>query len=369
MQPLVIDVRGSDLEIGRQHAKGALHLRPAVAEWVETALGKRRPDDPVIQERLGEVSRAWQRLTPGTLDQIAGMADVYDLPEQGLLTAVLETYLSSRDQEPGPPDGCTAFALSGGGHPMLAKNRDNDRRFLGMQTLLRAHPDEGHAWLALSTAGAPGVHSSGMNELGLCIADTHVPSTDVGPGVPRFAAMMHVLQQYSTVAAAVDYIVHTPQMGLGTLTLVDAHGEVAVVECAYSGSQVLPDTVGGGAERAVLATNHFVSPALSSSLLEPEAGTPGASSRGRWARARQTLSRWAEEVPNDGAALRALAGSHVGGSGTDPASLCQHGPGLRAETISTAIYDSVDGRLDLCLGNPCTATFTSVWLTDPAPAP
>lgn len=369
MQPLVIDVRGSDLEIGRQHAQGALHLRPAVAEWVEAAVEKRRPDDPVTQERLGEVTSAWQRLTPGTLEQIAGMADVYDLPAQGLLTAVLETYLASRDHESGPPDGCTAFAVSGGGHPMLAKNRDNDRRFLGMQTVLRARPDDGHAWLALSTAGAPGVHSSGLNELGLCVADTHVPSTDVGPGVPRFAAMMHLLQQCSTVAEAVDYLVRTPQMGLGTLTLVDAGGDLAVVECAYSGSTVLPQAVGVEPGRAVLATNHFVSPALSSSLLEPEAGTPGASSRGRWSQASQTLSQWAVEMPSDTRALRRLAGSHVGEGGSDPASLCQHGPGLKAETISTAVYDAVDRRLDLCLGSPCSAPFTSVWLNEPLPTP
>lgn len=369
MHPLVIDVRGSDLEIGRQHAQGSFHLRPAVAEWVEAALEKRRPDDPVVEERLDEVTRAWQLLTPGTLEQIAGMADVYDLPAHGLLTAVLETYLASRDTEAGPPDGCTAFAVSGRGHPMLSKNRDNDRRFLGMQTVLRARPEHGHAWLALSTAGAPGVHSSGMNELGLCVADTHVPSADVGPGVPRFAAMMHLLQQCSTVAEAVEYLAQTPQMGLGTLTLVDAGGDLAVVECAYSGSKVLPRAVGAGPDRAVLATNHFVSPVLAGSLLEPEAGTPGASSRGRWGQARQTLSQWAMEMPSDTSPLRRLAGSHVGDDGTDPASLCQHGPGLKAETISTAVYDSVDRRLDLCLGTPCSAPFTSVWLAEPSTTP
>jgi len=368
MQPLVVNVRGSNLEIGRQHAEGALHLRPEVDQWVEAALVKRSPNDPVAQERLGEVTAAWERLTPGTLDQIAGMAEVYDVPAHGLLTAVLETYLSSRDHEPGPPDGCTALAVSGGGHPMLAKNRDNDRRFLNMQTVLRAQPESGHAWLALSTAGAPGVHSSGVNELGLCVADTHVPSSDVGPGVPRFSSMMHLLEQCATVAEAVEHVLGTRQMGLGTLTLVDARGDVAVVECAYSGSRVLPDTAGVGAERAVVATNHFVSPGLSSSLLVSEAGTPGASSRGRWARARQTLSRWAEEEPGVSADLRELAASHVDEDGTNPASLCQHGSSLKAETISTAIYDSIDRRLDLCIGNPCTATFSSVWLTDPSPA-
>lgn len=356
--------------MGRQHAQGALHLRPDVAAWVEAALEQHPLEDPVTAQHLDEVLDGWQRLTPGTLDQITGMAEVYELSVRGMLTAVLATYLDSLEQTPGPPDGCTAFAISGA-HPLLVKNRDNDRRFLRMQTVLRASPAHGHGWLALSTAGAPAVHSSGMNTEGLCVADTHVSSTDVGPGVPRFSAMMHLLEQCTTTDEALDYLLATPQMGLGTLTLLDADGRVAVVECAYSGSVVLP----GAPEMesdvgAVFATNHFVSSGLSSSLIEPVSGTPGANSRARWAVVGDALTGGAMGTTVSTAAVRGLAASHVTGAGapgTEQGSVCQHGPGLRAETISTVIYDPVERRMDLCLGHPCSEPFTRLSFTEPAP--
>lgn len=371
MKPLVIDARGTDLEIGTQHAQGALHLRAEVARWVEAALDLYPSGDPVTERRLDEVTETWQRLTPATLAQITGMAAVYELPERSLLTAALQTYLHSLDRVQGPSDGCTAVALSTP-HPLLAKNRDNERRFLGMQTVLRVLPERGNGWLALSTAGAPGVHSSGLNTAGLCVADTHVPSSDVGPGVPRFATMMHLLEQCTTTGEALDYISRTPQMGLGTLTLLDADGHAAIVECAYSNSVVLHQTRSDGSgSGALVATNHFVTPALAATLLGPRAGTPSASSHARRNAVRATFSAWAVGGPPDESDVRQLMGSHADPTATasaEPGSVCQHGQGLEAETISTAIYDPVERHLDLCLGTPCSEPFTRISFTEPPPS-
>jgi hypothetical protein len=371
MKPLVIDARGTDLEIGTQHARGALHLRSEVARWVEAALERHPPGDPATEGRLDEVTEAWRSLTPGTLAQIEGMAAVYELPERGLLTAALQTYLHSLDQVDGPSDGCTAVALPTA-HPLLAKNRDNDRRFLGMQTVLRVQPERGHGWLALSTAGAPGVHSSGLNTEGLCVADTHVPSSDIGPGVPRFAAMMHLLELCTSTGEALDYLSRTPQMGLGTLTLLDADGHAAVVECAHSRSVVLHETrAGSGDSGAVVATNHFVSPQLAGALLDPRAGTPSASSHARRRAVRNAFAAWTTGAPPDESDVRELMGSHVDPGMTASGqlgSVCQHGPGLEAETISTAIYDPVERRLDLCLGTPCSERYTRLSFSEPPPS-
>lgn len=371
MRPLVIDVGGTDLEIGTQHAQGALHLRSEVARWVAAALERHPPGDPVTERRVDEVTEAWQRLTPATLAQIKGMAAVYEVPERGLLTAALQTYLHGLDLVHGPSDGCTAVALSTP-HPLLAKNRDNDARFLRMQTVLRVLPERGHGWLALSTAGAPGVHSSGLNTSGLCVADTHVPSSDIGPGVPRFAAMMHLLEQCTTTGEALDYILGTLQMGLGTLTLLDAGGHAAVVECAYSKSVVLQETrTDSEGPGAVVATNHFVSPPLARTLLDPRAGTPSASSHARRNAVCDTFSAWTTGGPPDESDVRKLMGSHADPSTTAsarPGSVCQHGQGLEAETISTAIYDPLERHVDLCLGTPCSEPFTRVSFSEPPPS-
>lgn len=364
MDPLIIYAQGNDRQIGQQHARATLMMREDVARWVDSTGQLYSLDNAITRNRVDQVVAAWSELTPGTLEQISGMAEVYELPEEGLLTAVLTTYLRSMERAPGSPEGCTTFAVSAQ-HPLLVKNRDNDPRFLQMQTVLQVTAEDGHPWLALSTAGAPGVHSSGMNAVGLCVADTHVPSNDVGPGVPRFASMMHLLERCSNTTEAVDYLLSTPQMGLGNLTLLDADGNAAVVECGYSASEASPvlPLRGAGGAAGVVATNHFTSALLSSCLLEPEDGTPGVNSRARADVVSQFLSR-TDGSPADTAAVRELAGGHVGlkDSNTLDGSLCQHGPDLKSETISTTIYDPVDLHLDLCLGRPCTESYTRISL-------
>lgn len=402
----VIDARGSHTDIGTAHARASAHLRPQVQQWVDATLSDYPLEDPTVERRLDEVISAWRDLTPGTLEQVGAMAEVYQIPARALLAASLGTYMRSLDRSLGVTDGCTTMAASRS-RPVLMKNRDNESRFLQMQTILRVWPEEGHAWLALSTAGAPAVHSSGLNAAGLAIADTHVASRDIGPGVPRFSSMMHILEECSTTAEAVEYLRTVPQMGLGNLTMVDGEGNTAVVECAFSGSAVIHDVLGdlddsgdgdgpgegagpgggggpggghgtrGGADPrgAVVATNHYVDPALASSLLEPEQGTPGADSRARRETVTTQLRDWASAP--DLAAVRSLAATHFWAPGTvpgedepAPGSLCKHGASSRSETISTAVFDPVGRAVELCLGRPCEAPFVRIGFDgDPVPVP
>ncbi|WP_131103208.1 C45 family autoproteolytic acyltransferase/hydolase [Ornithinimicrobium sufpigmenti] len=386
MRTPVIDASGDDLTIGRSHAAGSMGMRQAVADFAAVTRQSYPATDPSVRDRVQEVREAWAELTPGTLAQIAGMAEVYQIPADDLLTTVLGTYLKSGDRAAGrtsdalsdvPSDGCTTVALTGE-RPLLAKNRDNDPRYLELQTVLRVRPEQGYRWLALSTAGAPGVHSSGMNEVGLAVADTHVASSDIGPGLPRFASMMHVLQECRTTAAAVDRLLTTPQMGLGTVTIVDEHGQAAVVECGYrtttvaggaastSTSMPAPATGSstGSPAAGVVATNHYTDAVLSSCGLGPEDGTPAVSSLARRAAADRLLSQGQVDVDD----VRKLLSSHLDFDGVHGAegSVCQHGPTLVSETISTAIFDPVARHLDLCLGRPCSSPFHRIPVVGPA---
>ena len=369
MQPVVIDAGGTDRQIGRAHALGALALRPAVADWVRASQATHPLSDSSVRRRVEEVVQAWQELTPATLEQVSGMVDVYEVDFDELLVALLATYLKSGDRaagrgatgpaEMGSLDGCTTLAITGP-NPLLAKNRDNDLRFLNMQTVLRVEPERGHRWLALTTAGAPGVHSSGMNELGLCVADTHVPSTDIGPGMPRFAAMMHVLERFSTTAAAVEFLTSTPQMGLGTITVLDEGGQASVVECGFRNTVATPGTraADGSAAAGVAATNHYTHPLLSSCNIAPEDGSPAVSSLTRRARVDALLSR--NRV--DRTAVLEVLSSHIAfdGSHGQVGSVCAHGPTEQSETISTVVLDAVGRHMDLSLGRACNGTFSRI---------
>lgn len=372
--PQIINVAGDDDTLGRIHAQATIHLQNQVAQWVASVEQAHPLNDPVTAQRVGEVIDAWWDLTPATLHQVEAMAEVYRLPKRSMATAVLGTYLRSLQRVGDYSDGCTTAATP---NALLMKNRDNDPRFLGMQTLLRVSPDQGYSWLGLSTAGAPGVHSSGMNETGLAIADTHVPSRDIGPGVPRFSSMMHVLQECGSTSQAVDYLLETPQMGLGTLTIVDDSGDAAVVECGFSHSAVVDPTLTPGViPGAVLATNHYVTPTLAFATLPPDDTSADADSQARRTTVLSSLTPQNHPHGVEEADLRALASHHVWPeSGQDrdiptSGSLCRHGGSDKPGTISTTIFSPKNRTMDVCFGTPCSAPFFRIGFHgDPTPLP
>lgn len=275
-----VDVTGDAHDVGRAHALATMHVAEDVAKWTEEARRERPLMDSTSRQKLADVEYALSEHSPDTLGHIAGMAEVYGLSPESMLNAVLGSFFASTSRAEGllPDQGCTTFALTGNADgAIVVKNRDTSPRFLHMQTLLSVHPPAGHAWTALSTAGAPGVHSAGMNAVGLAVADTHVPSTDIGPGLPRFSLMMEMLTRCSTVKEAIAYSASVPVMGFGNIILGDATGECAVIECGFTQQGiVLPD------DGFVVATNHFVSPQLEHSCLEPASSRAGVDSRARY---------------------------------------------------------------------------------------
>src|SRR5690606_831392 len=76
---VTVRAEGSGRELGTAHATATLHLREQVAQWVRRAVTLNPPTLPVVARRLGEVEAVLERHSPQTLEQIAGMGDVYDL--------------------------------------------------------------------------------------------------------------------------------------------------------------------------------------------------------------------------------------------------------------------------------------------------
>lgn len=341
-----IEVTGDSYEVGRAHALGTMHVAEDVVRWAEEARQERPLTESVSRQKLADVERALAEHSPDTLGHIAGMAEVYGLPPELMLNAVLGSYFasSSRTDELLSDQGCTTFALTGNpSDAVVVKNRDTNPRYLHMQTLLSVRPPTGHAWTALSTAGAPGVHSAGMNVAGLAVADTHVPSTDIGPGLPRFSLMMEMLNRCSTVKEAIDYCSSVPVMGFGNIILGDAGGECAVIECGFTQlGIVLPD------DGIVVATNHFVSPQLADSCLESPSSPAGVDSRARHNVITEALH--GGEVEARAHPLTLMSRHCEGGLG----SLCVHKVD-GSSTIATAIFRPDRRLIEVGSGYPCAA--------------
>ncbi|MGH2490532.1 MAG: C45 family autoproteolytic acyltransferase/hydrolase [Candidatus Limnocylindria bacterium] len=344
----LLHLAGDHHAMGRQHAKQARQARSALERVVEARLGEwheRRAD--LAKSYVGAV----RRYAPATARMLDGIADGF-----GIDAARLWAYTASGwvDEQMGrgnaalAGEGCTAWAVAGSagkrGEVILAKNRDYYRDHRELQVVCDAAPARGHRWFAVGSLGSPGVFSSGMNERGLCVADTHVSTRDLGPGIPRYAQMLEVLERCETVREAVRLIGSAPATGGGTLVLADSSGDLAVCELTHSGVLVLPHA------DAVVATNHFSSPALRRRNVQRADHRPSLRRRARVVAA----------VRSDGPVGVEQAEALMARHGTEESAVCRHAyPGRagRYGTISSVVYLPARHEVHLADGWPCTAPF------------
>jgi isopenicillin-N N-acyltransferase like protein len=404
----VVTLTGLPYEGGRQYGEQIAHLRPLLAEMMATRLAALRRLDADRPDRLLPAVEALEALDRPLLDFLAGLGTALEFGADDLIRYTLSSYLLDRAKvtgatldvsvadlpmlpalidaaafETGPDDnldsaildlhvdGCTTWAASGcttlDGRLLLVKNRDYHQDHIALQSLASVIPAQGYSYLCLGSAGSPTVFSSGINERGLAVADTHVLSRDIGPGLPRFSLMRQILESHDTTASALDYLRSVYHMGAGTLTLADASGHLAVWESGHERNGWRESTAadeGGSQPSYVVSTNHFVEPGLSAQWVEDEAPILAGNSLARHERVAAALSSCAGRV--DITWAQHLMSAH--GSLQD--AICRHPididgqhlhPGLQSSTISSVIFlplghpgqDATEPVLMLANGLPC----------------
>ena len=241
------------------------------------------------------------------------------------------------------------------GAPILVKNRDYWPEHQSLQCLARVRPIRGYRYLNVTSAGGPGVFSSGMNQAGLAVADTHVSARDVGPGVARYSAMMEILEHHGDVASALDYLRQVPHLGDGTLTLVDRAGTMAVFEAGRAAQSIIPPE-----GDLVVSTNHFRGAGLRDCWVDRNRPELRGNSQNRYARVVTALGAargwvdagWAQSL------MAEHGGSHPFAADRGRYAICRHSEiHSRSITISTAIFLPRERRLLFADGQPCRADF------------
>lgn len=344
----LLRVSGDHRAIGRQHGAQAQVSRPTLVRIIDSRLAG-------WNAREGELAAGYveavRRYAPATARMLEGIAEGLDLDVQRLWSYTASGWVSERlsgGTSPLAGEGCTAWAVAGtaarDGAPLLAKNRDYYRDHRDLQVLTEAEPASGYRWLAIGSLGSPGVFSSGINERGLCLADTHVPSRDLGPGTPRYAQMLDALERCATVGEAIALLGAAPAAGGGNLVLADRTGDVAVCELSHGRMAVRSD------RRVVVATNHFVSPGMRRRQVRPRDAFRQSVAR----RARVAARLRAGEI--DPAAAEAIMARH----GTRESAICRHAYPTRGGpygTISSVVYLPTRRELRVADAWPCTGPF------------
>ncbi|HAF71090.1 MAG: Peptidase C45 acyl-coenzyme A:6-aminopenicillanic acid acyl-transferase [Acetothermia bacterium 64_32] len=289
----VLELSGSPTAWGRamgaalgQDRKRAEGFRRHVLEEAREVKGL-----PEFEERLFRAFRALvEREAPWVGDWLRGLAGALPLPEEELWLYNFGSYFRDlariRGAGAAPEGGCSTFAVSSTRDgPLLAKNRDCPASMGPWQVWVRVRPEAGLGWLALSSYGVAGASSSGMNEAGLAVADTHVYSRDVGRGLPRFVLMAEILMRCRTVGEALAFLSRVPIMGRGNLLLADGEGTLGLAELGHS--RLALRRLGAG---FLVNTNHFTDPALAEAFVDVNPPSLRGTSQARHARLTTLLS-------------------------------------------------------------------------------
>ena len=361
-QILPIAISGTHYEMGHQHGLQVMYLRPFIVEAIEARFAQIESDSPGerFESLVQETAEVLREVDLPILEMIRGQAEALEVDFDVLLRYDLVSYLHTDlfTRRSVSSEGCTTWAASGSatadGEPLLAKNRDYRPEHLPLQVLIMASPAVGYRYVYGSSAGGPGVFQSGMNERGLAVADTHVCSTDMGPGLPDYSLMMHVLEEHDTVRSALDYLSSVPKMGRNNLIMADAGGGLAVVELGYHHFAIIEAQDG-----IAVNTNHFVNPSMEESFVDCSLPSVKGNSFHRYHLVRKELEAARGSI--DVAFAQRLMATHAG----PLASVCRHLElDGQSATIATTIYQPARCTLRFCHGYPCESSYHTITFDD-----
>jgi isopenicillin-N N-acyltransferase-like protein len=347
----ILNLSGDAYSLGQQHGAQIANLRPHILRAMEIRLKALRQKESAVSGYMDEIARTWEIHTPDTLAMLRGMADSLSLVWDDYFAYTIASYLADRVKDQIHPEGCTTWAASGemtrDGAPLLVKNRDYRPDHQSLQCLARIKPVHGTPYVCLTSAGSPGVFSSGMNAAGLAVADTYVASNDIGPGIARYSLMMHLLEQCNRVSEAVETLETVPHFGDGTVILADAHGDMAVFELAHSVQAVRHPEEG-----FLVSTNHFSAPQTSKRWVDTNPPRLQGNSQARRRHVEAALRGGRNQV--DVPWAQTLMAEH----GDDRSAICRH-PEMEAHaiTISTVIFLPRQNTIYVAGGLPCQTPF------------
>lgn len=356
-----IQVRGTHYQMGLQHAHQVKDLLPAIQAAITARYNQLEQDgaDEAFENVVDATTSLMESHDPAILAMIRGLADGFEVPFERLrhynlvtfLRDILVTrrFLDNRGQA-SPEEGCSTWAATGAattdGFTILAKNRDYSLEHLPLQLVAQAEPEQGYRYTYVTSAGSPGVFVAGFNEGGLALVDTHVSSTDVGPGLPTYALSMHILENYRTVSGALDYLRTTLRLGRNNLLLADADGAIAQFEIGNTQYAIRYPESG-----IVINTNHFVSSTMQPYFVETNSGKLCGNSQSRYEFLQKQLHKQYGRI--DLAFAQKLMASHGGLQD----SVCRHPyAGENTSTISSMLLSPTQRQMHFFHGEPCNST-------------
>lgn len=293
------------------------------------------------------------------IPEIEGIAEGAGVPAEDVLAINLRTELMyGLDRRPRrTADECTAIAAAppatADDHVWLAQNWDWKPAASNTCVVLACAPAGRPGFVTVVEAGL--LAKCGANDAGIAVgANALVSSRDRGePGVPFHAILRRALTS-SSAEEAVDAIALGPRASSANYLLGSADGSTVDIEAIPGG----PDDLHARREPVLTHTNHFLWPRPRPFK---DVGRVGSDDTlPRLARARRI-----GEAPVDLDSIREMLRDHE----RHPGSVCSHQasgyePVENGRTIASMIVDLTEGTMWVTQGNPCTADYERLGVTD-----
>src|SRR5262245_34747728 len=313
---IVAELSGGPFERGHKQGSVAPHLHDHVRRWVGTRVDRAdvAPRNVRTKQAARDLAAFAEKHCPDSIAEARGISQVFALSPDG----VLKGWQTAAYAPAGA--GCSLVAWSDGRNALLAKTRDVPADTLPIRSVFRQRSADFRAGAILSPSplASTAAASSGVNAAGLALADAAVPTRDHGLGILRYLLMQRLLERCRTVREAIDEIRDTSNAGGGSLLLVDADGNIAVIETGRRKIGIELKSQG-----VIARTNHNLDAALAPA-------ESGQNSRKRLSRMEEAMAR--AEVASTSEAVASLMSVHGEGA------VCRHStPSSDIETISLAI--------------------------------
>lgn len=291
------------------------------------------PDD-AMRKFAQQCKAEYKTWYPELLEEIQGIADGQRLPAGTLETILFSMYCMRFDNR------CTCFAFSSAEEIVFARNSDFlvsiEKLYMNCLYALEGS----YAFNGNTTAYVEmedGVNAHGL-AAGLCFVYPKMKK----PGFNAGMLIRYILEKCRTTGEALSALKNLPIASSQTITLADAGGDIAVVECnAEKLVVVLPEP----GRNFVAAANCFVTSEMQA-YRNTEIDDWRADERYRTAQA--ALADYQENL-SVALAKDILAGKH--------GFMCQYDRKMNADTVWSVVYDLRRRQIWRAEGNPSRKLF------------
>jgi len=276
----------------------------------------------------------YKKYYPELVDEIQGIADGQRLPVEALESILFPMYSMRFENH------CTCFAFRNEDEIVFARNSDFlvsiEKLYMNCLYAL----DGAYAFNGNTTAYVE--MEDGINEHGLAAGLCFVYPKINKPGFNAGMLVRYILEKCKTTDDAISALKDLPIASSQTITLADAGGDIAVIECNAEKLVVIRPEPG---RNSVAAANCFVSKEM-----RPYRNTEIDDWRAdeRYQTARNALSNNPEKLSVE-FAKEILSGKH--------GFMCQYDRKTNADTVWSVVYDLKRKQIWRTEGNPSRKAF------------